>query len=384
MPHSPSRPRIPAMLICLVLTLACVFGVGVAAQANPRLSGRIVKIVPQKRLVVLQRANGTSFSALLRADAKYERMGTGTQLTQFHVGDYAVVEVVGALNDTPLDGVGLFDVYTAGQAPAPSGSVDTSIQGGHAIPGGSAAQTPWAHDNPVPAVAGGGGQNAAAPNYVPYWNPTQPWEGVPTQAGQSMAPPIYRSPVMQTTPAAHATGTAAAHAEPPAAPVAPVSPAFPATPQGGTMTAAPSPAGNPWLGQAVSRAPGPASPVVSSPPVTTTRQMPVTPRMPSPVTLYDDGTGSMTSAAHAGLEVVTLQGSVTQIAAAQRILTLQTMTGGQTSTVQVRIPPQVSATSSRTQRPMGLESIRVGDYVMLSGIQMMPGAVEARNLFVNQ
>ena len=156
------------------------------------------------------------------------------------------------------------------------------------------------------------------------------------------------------------------------------------------MSAAPAPAGSPWLAQAVSRPPGPASPVVSSPPPSTVRQMPVaaqmpmTPQMPSPVTLYDDGAPSVTGGARGGMEVVTLQGNVTQLAAAQRMLTLQTMVGGQTSTVQVRVPPQVSAVSSRTQRPMNFDSIRVGDYVMLSGIQMMPGAVEARRLFVNQ
>lgn len=377
-------------LACLGVLAMCLLGLLTDAHAGPRLSGRILKVVPEKRLVVLQRSNGTAFRAILRADAHLERLGVETKLGMFRVGDYAVVEVVGALNDDPLEGVGLYDIHTAGTAPPPTGSVNTSIQGGHAIPGGSAAVSPFAHDNPVPGLIGGG-QNSAKPNYVPYHNPTQPWEGVPTTAGEPMPAPVFRSPVMQTTSSAHgasggATSTHSSGGSATGGHATPVAPTFPAAPQGGTMTAAPAPAGSPWLAQAVTTPPGPPSPVVSSAPVTTTRQMPPQMSMPAqtppnPISLYDESPGGY---GRTGMEVVSLQGNVTQIAAPQRMITLQTMTGGQTALVQVRVPPQVGIVSSRTQTTVGLESLRVGDYLMVNGLQMTPGAVEARRMFVNQ
>ncbi|NDD30637.1 MAG: hypothetical protein EB084_20445 [Proteobacteria bacterium] len=107
--------------------------------------------------------------------------------------------------------------------------------------------------------------------------------------------------------------------------------------------------------------------------------------MPNPSQLYDDGTPLNTAgAARPGMEIVSIQGSVTQIAAAQRMLTVQTMGGGQSQMVTVRIPLQVAIMGSRMQQNVGFEGLGVGDYVMLTGIQMMPGAVEARRVFVNK
>ena len=376
-----ARTALRALLKPAALALVCALSLIACAHAMPRKSGRIVKIVPEKRLVVLQQPGGNTVRVVITKDAHIERMGQVTKMGSFRVGDYAVVEIGGMLNEDPLEGVGLYDVYTAGEAPPPTGSVDKSIQGGFAVAGGSAATVPFTHESAtVPLL--GGGQHAAHSETTLEWNPTTAWNGVTGTPGEARPQPRVASPIVQPM---MAPGTSYQAPSAPASTVR-VAPAFPATPQGGTMTAAPAPAGSPWLAQDLPRSSGPPSPVVSAP-VNTVRQMPTPTQnpMPNPSQLYDDGTPLNTAgAARPGMEIVSIQGSVTQIAAAQRMLTVQTMGGGQSQMVTVRIPLQVAIMGSRMQQNVGFEGLGVGDYVMLTGIQMMPGAVEARRVFVNK
>lgn len=381
--------------LALVTVVSLLAATGVPAFANPRVSGRITKIMPQRRLIVMQRGDGKLFRAVLRPDATLERLGVPTRLTQFRVGDYAVVAVCGPLNEDPLDCDGLFDVQSAGKAPPPSGSVDRSVEGGFAIPGGSAALMPHP---PSPSGMVGGSQNVLKPTFTPSWNPTEPWDGVPTDPGRDVPPPVVKPPPLPSmTPFARHLPDATVNAYGSTrASQKTTTPDFPATPHGGTMTAAPSPSGNPWLAQAVGRnnagetsasrrLPSTSSPVVTpSVPVTTTRMPPPAPASSNPVQFYDDSPGGIASAARPGMDIVSLLGSVTQLNLVHRQFTVQTLVGGRAQMVTVRVPLQVGVMNGRSQQKVGLENIRIGDYVMVTGIQITQGAVEARTLYVNQ
>jgi hypothetical protein len=358
--------------------VACIIMAG-PALAAPRISGRIVKIVPARRMVVLQRSDGKTFHAIIENGATVERLGAATNLSGFRVGDYVVVEVAGPLNDDPLDCDGLYDVHTAGRAPAPTGSVDTSIQGGTAVMGGSAARMPFDYNNSSTAAAvSGSSANVSHVQWEPAYTPTRPWDGITGDPNHALPPPVVH-PVPATLES-KAPGTAQ-NTQPTVGAYGPVVPTtFPAPAQGGTYTTQPSPAANPWIAQAV----GQNNPPVPQSPVSTVRTMP---QMPSPTQMYgvdDNNAVGIANAARPGMDIVSLQGSVTQIMAPQRMFTMQAMVQGRQVMVNVRVPVQVGVMSSRTQAMVGLENVRIGDYVMLTGIQMMPGAVEARKLYVNQ
>lgn len=343
------RRSIVASLLAVLLLL----GGPLDAHANPRVTGHIKRI--RGNSLVLVRSSGQVVTAVLQRGATIKRDGKTASLSQFHVGDVVVVEVAGALNDDPLECEGLYDFRTAGVAPRVVGGGTPYNQGGIALPGH--INVPAPSDLGVTGMIGGNENMTTAPPVTVY-KPTRPWENEPTQAGATFKLPEYQKPspteAVMVAPGATTgseTGTAPAPVVPNATPSN-----FPPPARGNVpMTAAPAPSQNPFIAEAIGANNG------------------APPQPPSPVVMPSIG-GNL----------ISLQGTVIQVVAAQHLFVMQAQVGGRAETVQVKVPPQIGIISASNQRVLTLDRIQSGNYVMLTGVQVAAGAVEARKLYVNQ
>lgn len=295
------------------------------AQANPRLSGRIVRMLVARRWIAVELTDGRTIHAILESDAELRRSNVVAQFSHFHVGDYVVVEIAGPLNDDPLDCNAMFDYVTAGKAPKPAGSVDTSIQGSHLTNAGTVAPK---HSVPRPEVVGAPPEKeekekpkAKVPGLTGQWNPTVPWSNVPSEAGPSMDPPRYEGPNLPKDTKA------------PGIPTMPepviVNPNWPVASTSGTKT------------------PANADPA--------------------------PGTSAGT---------VSLQGVITEVHAAQSAFVMRVSISGGTKTLRVTVSPHTELSRAGSGSALKLASVRVGDYVMLTGVHASSGAVIAYKVCV--
>lgn len=355
--------------LTLILALAALLAQPVVAF--PRITGRLVKVNAQKRIVVFQRADGKMLRAAIRKDAVVRRLGTDTTMATFRPGDYVVVEVVGPLNDVPLDSAALMDTGSAGRAPSAIGSAPNTPTGTFATAGGPAAPMPFPQQPSVGAQTALGGSQPAVPgvgqydvNSKPAQPDTQPGPGVGAYG------PIGAGPTSQTIQ------------------IPPQNPKFPAPPTSATYTASPSPANSPWTGQVIAQGgvtPAPPPNSVSPPRAPTPILMPQQPQQapPNPNVLISGEESP--SGANPGIpDVVSIQGNVTQVDLGRRMFYVQAMLAGRPQMVAVVVPPQVQMLSARTQQAVGFDTLRVGDFVILQGIQSIGGAIEARTrIFIN-
>lgn len=398
----PAEPFI-ARSLCTILVALLLVAVALPAMAGPRVSGRLLQVVGARKMVVIQRADGKKLRVVLRQDSLFKRAGNDSTLGGFRLGDYVVVEIGGALNDDPLDGVALMDVHTAGRAPtAPGSAPNTQIQGGFATIGGPAAPMPSNVTPPSTTSLGiGGSANIVTPDFRATWSPTQPWANVPDVPGQALPSVMEEARAEQR---ARTTMPRPAHPGQPAQVNAyGQNPGAPGTVQA-PMTATPVAANNPWVGQVVSGSPNPQQigmPNASAPVTTTYGANPyganpysanpygtTSPYAKNPYgtdPTPNDSTGNAyTYSGPQGPQVVTLQGKVTQVEPARRLLMVQSLQAGQTQIYTVTVPAQVQVTLSRSRRVAAIDSLRTGDYVQVSGLMGVGGTVEARQLMVNK
>ncbi len=343
-----------AVALLMALAFPCLAGVG------PRRLGRIVGLNAAKRAVVIMSEGGKKYRA---------------SLTTFRVGDYVAVEIVGPLNDDPLDAAAMMDMYTAGPAPTLRGSANTSIQGGFATAGGPAAPNPFPSPN-VSGVAMGGGQNvpAAAGVYTSTINPTPQASRTPDAGpgvgkyGPTDATGVQTIQIPKTTSQT-------------SQPTVPTSYTIPAqTPTNAPMTAAPSPAGSPFTAQVIAQQ-GKTTPSASPPaqpqPIPVPTPTPTPTRAPAPAAA-SPSIGNASTA-----EMVSLQGNITQVVPIRRTFSMQTVVDGRPGLVTVVVPAPAQIMNAKTQQLADFETLRVGDYVLLQGLRGTAGLVEARKLYVN-
>ena len=353
--------------------------------ANPRVSGRIVKIIPASKLVVLQRADGKHVRVLMRQGSLFQRTGAEVTLGRFRAGDYVVVEIAGALNDDPLDGQALMDITSAGRAPSATSNPVQPTTGTFPTVGGVSAAMP--NMPSVSAVGLGGSQNVPGmgvpgmSDYQPRWNPTQPWAGVGTDPGSPL-PDVNATitannrQVMSRPPSTGNPATVNAYGQG----VQPQQSVIPGS-TGGTMTAAPAPYAAPWTAQVMSAQ---TQPQQVSMPSNSAPGSALNPYGPSTPASQNDPFGTAGGTAPQGPQVVTLQGAVTQIDLNRRMFTMQSSLSGRQTVVTVSVPAQVPVILSQSRKLSGLESVKRGSYLQVSGIMSIGGLVEARKIMLNQ
>ncbi|MBM3463892.1 MAG: hypothetical protein FJX76_17490 [Armatimonadetes bacterium] len=362
--------RLVSFVLAMLLMAACAG----AAQAGPRFSGRLVKLDSAKRVVVFTRSDGKTCRALVRKDAIVKRLGVDAPMNTFRPGDYIVVEIVGPLNDVPLDASALYDVHTAGRAPSAIGSAPHTEQGGFVTGGGPAAPSIVGHQ-PEAAVIGIGGTQGNVPLVGHYEVHSKPAEHAGHHDGPGVGP---------YGPNTNAHGTQTIQIKPVTEPT-----------HSGPFVAAPAPAGSPYTAQVIAQggvsqpqsnvttpppAPQPIPPPVQQYPTAQTYPQQQAPANPN---VLISGEDTPVSSNPSMPEIVSMQGNVSQVVPARRMFYVQALVNGKPAQVAVIVPQQVMVISTKSQQMVGVETLRVGDFVMLQGMQGMGGVVEARKVFLN-
>jgi hypothetical protein len=150
---------------------------------------------------------------------------------------------------------------------------------------------------------------------------------------------------------------------------------------GGGMTAAPSPSQLPAMPPE-----GPSAPTTPQPPATTPGAVPYGPGSVIEGSSDEDrdeaGTGDFSvpsPGAGSGMQVVHIQGQVTQIVSSQRVVHVLNMSTG--ATVQIHIDARLAVQDVKTRQVGKFENIRVGSILDVQGLQSGP-VVEARIVYI--
>ena len=98
----------------ILIALIFIFLSGYA-HAVATLSGKLIKKIPGKRMIVIQLKSGTEKKVILAGHCKAYRMNQKAILPSFRIGETVVIKICSPLNANPLRAEILMDKYSSAQ-----------------------------------------------------------------------------------------------------------------------------------------------------------------------------------------------------------------------------------------------------------------------------
>ncbi|MBM3461050.1 MAG: hypothetical protein FJX76_03015 [Armatimonadetes bacterium] len=148
-----------------------LFCAGPARAAEPRESGRLLRVDVTKRMVVFVRADGRRLNPYIQPESKMRRGGLDCTLSDFRPGDQISVRIAGGFNDNPLVCDALMDVASAAASLSGTPHFAPGCLDPFYTTGGPAAPTPYIVP-PSAIIAEGGSENVS--NMCDQSAPAQP------------------------------------------------------------------------------------------------------------------------------------------------------------------------------------------------------------------